>query len=62
MSKKYLDFKFEKILKNKFANTFKFCDCEFNKFTLFFRKRVYPYEYMDSWTKFNESSLPSSFI
>ena len=23
------------------------------------RKGVYPYEYMDSWEKFNETSLPS---
>ena len=23
------------------------------------RKSVYPYEYMDSWKKFNETSLPS---
>ena len=22
------------------------------------RKRVYPYEYMDDWQKFNETSLP----
>ena len=22
------------------------------------RKGVYPYEYMDGWTRFNESSLP----
>ena len=22
------------------------------------RKRVYPYEYMDDWEKFNETSLP----
>ena len=23
------------------------------------RKRVYPYEYMDSWEKFNEEQLPA---
>ena len=23
------------------------------------RKDVYPYEYMDSWSKFNETSLPN---
>ena len=23
------------------------------------RKGVYPYEYMDSWERFNETSLPS---
>ena len=55
---KYWDFKFEKTLKNKFPNTFKFCDCDLNKFMFRIRKRVYPYECMDSWTKFDESSLP----
>ena len=25
------------------------------------RKGVYPYEYMDEWEKFNETSLPEKF-
>ena len=29
-----------------------------NKFELLLRKGVYPYEYMDSWERFNETSLP----
>ena len=29
-----------------------------NKFVLILRKGVYPYEYMDSWEKFNETALP----
>ena len=29
-----------------------------NKFTLLLRKGVYPYEYMDDWEKFNETTLP----
>ena len=29
-----------------------------NKFILLLRKGVYPYEYMDSWEGFNETSLP----
>ena len=29
-----------------------------NKFILLLRKGVYPYEYRDSWEKFNETSLP----
>ena len=29
-----------------------------NKFVLMLRKGVYPYEYMDSWEKFDETSLP----
>ena len=30
-----------------------------NKFALLLRKGVYPYEYMDSWERFNEKLLPS---
>ena len=31
---------------------------DLNKFVLLLRKGVYPYEYMDSWERFNETSLP----
>ena len=36
------------------------CNCGLNKFVFVFllRKGVYPYEYMDSWERFNETSLP----
>ena len=34
------------------------CNKDLNKFDLFLRKGVYPYEYMDSWKKFKEASLP----
>ena len=30
-----------------------------NKFILLLRKGVYPYEYLDNWERFNETSLPS---
>ena len=30
-----------------------------NKFILLLRKVVYPYKYMKSWERFNETSLPS---
>ena len=30
-----------------------------NKFILLLRKGVYPYEYMDNWERFNETSLPN---
>ena len=46
-------------LKEKFSNTYKFCNDDLNKFILLLRKGVYPYEYMDSWERFNETSLPS---
>ena len=37
----------------------KFCKDDINKFVLLLRKGVYPYEYMDSWERFKETSLPS---
>ena len=38
----------------KFSNTYQLCNKDLNKFALLLRKGVYPYEYMDSWNKFNE--------
>ena len=29
-----------------------------NKFILLLRKDIYPYEYKDSWERFDETSLP----
>ena len=43
----------------KFKNTYSFCNNDLNKIKLLLRKGVYPYEYMDSWERFNETSLPS---
>ena len=43
----------------KFKNTYSFCNNDLNKFILLLRKGVYPYECMDSWERFNETSLPS---
>ena len=37
-----------------------FCDCDLNKFVLLLRKGVHPYEYMDSWERFDEASLPDT--
>ena len=45
-------------LKEKFSSIYQFCDGDLNKFVLVLRKGVYPYEYMDSWEKFNETTLP----
>ena len=42
----------------RFANIYEFCNGYLNKFILLLRKGVYPYEYMDSWGRFNEISLP----
>ena len=45
-------------LVKKFPNVNQFCNWDINKFVLLLRKGYYPYEYMDSWEKFNEISLP----
>ena len=37
----------------------KFCNGDLNKVGMLLRKGLYPYEYMDSWEKFNETSLPA---
>ena len=41
-----------------FPTMYQFCNGDLNKFVLFLRKGVYPHEYMDSWEKFNETSIP----
>ena len=41
-----------------FPNTYQLCNKDHNKFALLLRKGVYPYEYMDSWKRFKEESLP----
>ena len=42
----------------KFPNIYQFCNGGISKFVLFLRKGVYPYEYMNSWKRFDETSLP----
>ena len=45
-------------LTKKFPNTYKFCYDDINKFILLLRKGDNPYEYVDSWERFNENTLP----
>ena len=56
-NKEYIN-KIDKALKKQFKNTFKFSNNNINKFILLLRKGIYPYEYMDEWKKFKETSLP----
>ena len=56
-SKKNQNKDFNKELVKRFANIYEFCN-EDNKFISLLRKGVYPYEYMDSWERFDEISLP----
>ena len=51
--------KFNKEFIKRFASTYSFCNNDLNKSILLLRKGVYPYEYMDNWKRFNETSLPS---
>ena len=46
----------------KFPNIHKLCNGDINKFVLLLRKGVYPYEYMDNWDRFDETSLPDKKI
>ena len=59
---KKIDKKLLNDLIEKSPNTYKFWNGYNNKFELLFRKGVYPYEYMDSCDRFNETSLPSKKI
>ena len=50
---------FNKELIQRFANIYEFCNEGLNKYLLLLRKGVYPYEYRDSWQRFDETSLPN---
>ena len=56
--KTYYEKDFNKELIKIFASTYEFCNKNLTKFILLLRKGVYPYEYMDNWERFNETSLP----
>ena len=55
---KYYSKKLNEELNEKFKNTFKFSNNDINKFNLLLRKGAYPYEYMDDWERFNETTIP----
>ena len=43
-----------------FSNTYDFCNGDIKKFVLLLRKGVYRSESMDSWKRFDETSLPDN--
>ena len=45
-------------LNNTSKILYKFSNHGINKFILLLKKDFYPYEYMNHWEKFNETSLP----
>ena len=49
---------FNKELYKRFGNTYEFSNGDIDKFILLLRNGVHPCEYIDSWERFNEKSLP----
>ena len=47
-----------KNLIKRFGNTYQFRNEDINKSILLLRKGIYPYDYMNSWKRFDETSLP----
>ena len=41
----------------KFPSIYQFCNGDLNKFVLLLRKRVYPYEDIENWEKFDETTI-----
>ena len=54
--KRHHSFKFDRKIKNKFVNTFKFLLGNLIKFALILWKRAHSSEYWCSWAKFEETS------
>ena len=55
----YYKKKFNKELIKRFKSTYEFFNKDLYKFILLLGKGFYPYEYMDNWEIFNETSLPN---
>ena len=43
----------------KFPSIYQFCNGDLNKFILMVRKGLYPYEDIDNWEKFDETTIRS---
>ena len=42
----------------KFSSMYQLCNGDLNKFFLLLQKGVYPYEDMDNWEQFDETTIP----
>ena len=52
-----------KTLNGKISPTlYQFCNGDLNKFFLLLRKGIYLYEYMDSWERYDENTIPSKEV
>ena len=51
-----------KVLIKKYPSLYQFYNGCLNKFILLLRKGVYSYEYMNSWERFEETSLPDKKV
>lgn len=49
--------KFQEDLTKGFEEIYKLCDWDINKFFLMLQTDVYPYDYIDCWERFKETSL-----
>ena len=54
--KKNYEQDFNKDLSNRFPNKYRFCNEDMNELVLLLRRAFYPYEHMDSWERFNETT------
>ena len=63
-SMQFMNFSLEKLVKNLADNDFKYLTQEFRskKLELLKQKDAYPYEYMDSFQRFNEEKLPDKNV
>ena len=50
---------FEHKLIENFPSVYELCEGDLDKFILLLKKGAYPYEYIDSWEKFEKTTLPN---
>ena len=61
-SYRFMSISLSNLVSNLSEGFHEFCNGDLNKFILLLRKGVYPYEYMGSWQRFDETSLPNKEV